>query len=186
MRRITRHVSYANVTASLALFLALGGISWAAATLPRDSVGAKQIKTNAVGSSEVKDRALTARDFAPGALPQGPQGPEGPPGPQGPAGLAGPQGPKGDPGWPGLSGVEIVEEMSATDSSATKSVIVVCPAGKRLISVSGGLAGPDAALALTGGPMPGATGATVKAAEVGTGTASNWRLHAYAICATIQ
>jgi hypothetical protein len=186
MSRITRHLSYANVMASLALFLALGGISWAAATLPRDSVGAKQIKTNAVGSSEVKDRALTARDFAPGALPQGPQGPPGPQGPAGPGGLAGPQGPKGDPGAPGLSGVETVEEMSSTNSSSTKDVLVVCPAGKRLISVSGGLAGPDGAVALTGGPAPGATAATVKAAEVGTGTASNWTLHGYAICATVQ
>ena len=35
MARITRHLSYANVTASLALFVALGGISWAAVALPQ-------------------------------------------------------------------------------------------------------------------------------------------------------
>jgi hypothetical protein len=97
MRRITRHISYANVTASLALFLALGGISWAAATLPRDSVGARQIRTEAVGSSEVKDRALTERDFAPGALPRGPQGP------QGEQGLKGDPGKSGPPGEPGTA-----------------------------------------------------------------------------------
>jgi hypothetical protein len=36
MGRITRHLSYANVAASLALFVALGGISWAAVALPRN------------------------------------------------------------------------------------------------------------------------------------------------------
>jgi hypothetical protein len=35
MGRITRHLRYANVAASLALFVALGGISWAAVALPR-------------------------------------------------------------------------------------------------------------------------------------------------------
>ena len=92
MRRITRGISYANVTASLALFLALGGISWAATTLPRDSVGAKQIRAGAVGSSEVKDGALKPADFAAGALPAGPQGQTGPTGPTGATG------PKGEPG----------------------------------------------------------------------------------------
>jgi hypothetical protein len=95
MRRTSRHISYANVTASLAVFLALGGISWAATTLPRNSVGAKQIKTSAVGSSEVKDQSLKAHDFAPGTLTQGPQGPQGVPGPKGAPGAAGE---KGDPG----------------------------------------------------------------------------------------
>jgi hypothetical protein len=107
MTRIARHLSYANVTASLALFVALGGISWAAVALPRNSVGAKQIKTNAVGSAEVKDRALRRRDFASGTLLQGLQGipgpagaagPAGPKGDTGPVGPAGPAGPKGDTG----------------------------------------------------------------------------------------
>jgi hypothetical protein len=95
MTRIARHLSYANVTASLALFVALGGISWAAVALPRNSVGAKQIKTNAVGSAEVKDRALRRRDFASGTLLQGLQGIPGPAGPAGPAGPKGDTGPVG-------------------------------------------------------------------------------------------
>jgi hypothetical protein len=98
MNRIARHISYANVTASLALFLALGGISWAATTLPRNSVGAKQIKSSAVGSSEVKDGALSASDFALGALPRGPEGPQCPRGDQGPKGDPGVRGATGEPG----------------------------------------------------------------------------------------
>jgi hypothetical protein len=93
--RITRHITYANVTASLALFLALGGISWAAATLPRDSVSAKQIRASAVGSSEVRDGALRRSDFAPGTLLAGPQGAQGPKGEPGPSGAPGKQGEPG-------------------------------------------------------------------------------------------
>ena len=90
-----RRISYANVTATLALFLSLGGISWAATTLPRDSIGSKQIRAGAVGSSEVKDGTLGPGDFETGALPAGPQGPAGPGGATGPQGATGPKGEAG-------------------------------------------------------------------------------------------
>ena len=38
------HVTYANVIATLALFIALGGGAYAAIRLPKNSVTAKQIK----------------------------------------------------------------------------------------------------------------------------------------------
>ena len=91
----------ANVVAFLALFVALGGISWAAVKLPKNSVGAAQIKKNAVTSAKVKDRTLLAKDFKAGQLPagaagaKGQQGPQGIPGPAGPQGGPGPQGPAG-------------------------------------------------------------------------------------------
>ncbi len=91
-------LSYANVVATLALFIALGGSSYAALTLPKNSVKARQIAKNAVGASEIKARAvgssevrngsLLAGDFATGELPAGPQGPQGPQGLSGPAGSA--------------------------------------------------------------------------------------------------
>jgi hypothetical protein len=93
---MTRHLSYANVTASLALFVALGGISWAAVTLPRNSVGTKQLKknavtakklkANAVNSAKVKNGSLRRRDFANGTLLQGLQGAKGDQGSTGPVG----------------------------------------------------------------------------------------------------
>jgi hypothetical protein len=101
---MTRHLSYANVTASLALFVALGGVSWAAVKLPHDSVGAKQIASNAVRSAEIKDGALTRRDFARGTLvrrnqgPQGAQGLQGAKGEPGQNGVPGAPGPQGEPG----------------------------------------------------------------------------------------
>ena len=73
-----RHLTYANVMATIGVFLALGGGAYAAAKLPGNSVGAKQIKTGAVGSTEVKNRSLKAGDFK-GGLPQGPRGPAGAP-----------------------------------------------------------------------------------------------------------
>lgn len=41
-------LTYANVVATLALFLALGGASYAALTLPRNSVGTTQLKAGSV------------------------------------------------------------------------------------------------------------------------------------------
>jgi hypothetical protein len=42
------HLSYANVISTLALFIALGGASYAATSLSRDSVGTPQIRQGAV------------------------------------------------------------------------------------------------------------------------------------------
>jgi hypothetical protein len=49
VRRLTGPLKYANVVATLALFISLGGVSYAAITLPAGSVGAKQLRGNAVG-----------------------------------------------------------------------------------------------------------------------------------------
>ena len=75
-----------NLVGYLALFVALGGTSYAAARLPANSVGASQIKQNAVRSGEVKDRSLLARDFRAGQLPAGEKGEKGERGPQGATG----------------------------------------------------------------------------------------------------
>lgn len=47
MKRVTRHFR-ANVIAYLALFVALGGTSYAALSLPAGSVGARQIKNHVI------------------------------------------------------------------------------------------------------------------------------------------
>ena len=46
--RISDRLSYANVVASLALFIALGGASYAAVSLPRASVGTAQLRARSV------------------------------------------------------------------------------------------------------------------------------------------
>jgi hypothetical protein len=103
-------LTYANVVSTVCLFILLGGVSWAATSLPRNSVGTAQIKKNAVNSSKVKNRSLRAVDFRKGQLPQGRQGPAGArgetgaTGPAGSPGVAGDTGPTGAAGSPGETG----------------------------------------------------------------------------------
>jgi hypothetical protein len=60
MKRLRPRLTYANVIATLALFLALGGGAYAAVQLPKNSIGAKQLKKNAVTAAKIKDGAVTA------------------------------------------------------------------------------------------------------------------------------
>jgi len=96
---------YANVTSTLALVAALGGTSYAAVKLPRNSVHAKQIAPGAVRSSEVKDHSLKPADFA--TLPQGPKGD------------------KGDPGAPGAPGKDATQGVLTTGSDSTANDIAI-------------------------------------------------------------
>jgi hypothetical protein len=90
------HVAH-NVVGYLALFIALGGTSYAVATgsinsraIKNNTVRSKDIRNNDVRSKDVRNRSLLAKDFAPGQLPAGPRGQTGP---QGETGPQGPQGP---------------------------------------------------------------------------------------------
>jgi len=80
----------------LALFIALGGTSYAAVTLSANSVGSRELKSQAVAAAEIKDGSIMKRDLRErlyeslrggggGAGATGPAGPQGPPGPAGPA-----------------------------------------------------------------------------------------------------
>jgi hypothetical protein len=62
-RALRARLSYANVTATIALFIALGGSAYAAVHLPKNSVGARQIKPNAITSAKVKDQSLGGKDI---------------------------------------------------------------------------------------------------------------------------
>lgn len=83
-KRLRPRLTYANVIATLALFLALGGgAAYAASHLGKGTVGARQLKRNAVSAAKVRDGSLLARDFKAGELPTGERGPAGGRGPQG-------------------------------------------------------------------------------------------------------
>jgi hypothetical protein len=90
-----RRPSHATVVAYLALFVALGGSSYAAVTLQRNSVRTKHIARGAVTSPKVRNHSLLRRDFAAGQLPAGPKGD---PGPKGDQGIPGQPGADGAPG----------------------------------------------------------------------------------------
>jgi hypothetical protein len=98
-------LTYANVTATIALFVALGGSgAFAATQLARNSVGTPQLRDDAVTGAKVKDGSLTAADFRAGRLPAGSKGDRGPAGPRGDTGPSGPAGPRGEAGASGPPG----------------------------------------------------------------------------------
>ncbi len=90
--------SPATVLATIALLVALAGTGYAAITLPTNSVGNAQLKSNAVTSSKVKDRSLLKVDFAANQLPRGAPGAPGAPGTPGAKGATGAKGPTGASG----------------------------------------------------------------------------------------
>jgi hypothetical protein len=78
LNRIRRRLNYANIVASLALFVALGGVSYAASTAAKNSVkstsiGNGQVKnvdlgSNAVTSSKIKNNSIKGADILESSL----------------------------------------------------------------------------------------------------------------------
>ena len=97
-----------NAIALTALFVALGGTSYAVSKLPANSVTGRQVKDASLGTKELSRsarRALRGRSGPAGvAGARGAAGPAGVAGAAGPAGPVGPQGPKGETGTVDTSG----------------------------------------------------------------------------------
>ena len=93
---IRSKLTYSNVMATFAVFLALGGGAYAAVKLPRNSVGPKQLKNKAVTPKKVAP--ATVRLF------KGQKGDPGAPGAPGANGDTGAPGAAGQPGAPGQPG----------------------------------------------------------------------------------
>jgi len=97
VHQVRRRLSYANVVATLALFLALAGTTaFAADRLGRESVGTRELRRGAVTLAKIKVSAKRALHGASG--PRGEVGPVGPAGAPGTRGSEGPQGPRGETG----------------------------------------------------------------------------------------
>ena len=147
MKRIGyRRPSPSLMLAFVALLVALGGTSYAAITLPTNSVGTKQLKKNAVTSAKIRNGAVTradirkgavnsakvadgsllAGDFKAGQLP------------------AGPPGPAGQPGAPGKDAFGTLTYVAGPPSALFANdetyVEAICPAGT--VVTGGGILGP--------------------------------------------
>ena len=162
--------------ALIALFLALGGTSYAAVALPANSVGAKQIKKDAVTSKKVKNGSLKRQDFAAGQLPAGPTGPAGPVGP------AGPPGPKGESFEPA---VLEASAMGSDDSTSPKSTTVTCPVG--MLAFGGYKITSDTddaviTVVVNREEFPGGISQWVVTARETVAYAGNWRIDVFVNC----
>ena len=71
---VRQRLSYSNVIATIALFIALGGVA-VAAGLPKNSVGPKQLKRGAVTAAKIRKQAVTSAKLANGAVTIGKLGP---------------------------------------------------------------------------------------------------------------
>jgi len=63
LTKIRSHASFSNVVAVMALFVALGGTSYAATR-----IGSKQIRNNSVRSVDIKNRTIKSKDIARGVI----------------------------------------------------------------------------------------------------------------------
>jgi hypothetical protein len=112
MGLLRRYLTYANVAATLALFLALGGAAYAATQLPKNSVGTKQLRKEAVTAAKIAKK--TRNQLRGDRGPAGPQGAAGKTGKQGPKGATGARGAQGNTGAPGADGTGPALEVFGT------------------------------------------------------------------------
>lgn len=86
---------YSNVVLTLAVFLALGGTSFAAASLT-----GRDVRDGSLSGRDIRDGSLRERDLARSTVAalRGRRGPAGVPGDRGPRGEPGVAGPQGPPG----------------------------------------------------------------------------------------
>lgn len=129
----------ATVVAVSASTGAVAGALITGADIKNGSVTSADIKNKTLTGKDVKDGSLTGADLSPATLTglQGGQGQVGPAGPAGPAGQAGAKGEPGAPGAPGVSGLQHVVATKDIAAGTGSNVMVVCPAGKKILGVSG-------------------------------------------------
>jgi hypothetical protein len=113
-----RKPSPAMLVALLALFVALGGTSYAAL-----SITGEDVENSSLTGKDVRNKSLTRKDFNGSvrgpAGPQGAKGAQGAQGPQGASGSQGPQGASGPQGPQGIPGADATKLFAHVTSSGT-------------------------------------------------------------------
>jgi hypothetical protein len=106
-----------NLVGYMALFVALGGTSYAVGTgsidsreIKNNTVRGRDLRNNDVRSADVRDGSLLRKDFRPGQLLAGPRGPQGPAG--------------------GLTGQEIISRGFTSNPHSDDVGFAPCPQGK--------------------------------------------------------
>src|ERR1700712_3741954 len=100
-RPVKRRPTYANVVATLALFLAIGGTTVAGAA---GLMNGKDVQDESLTGADVQNGSLTGADVKPGSLGSNALSIAARSNLRGADGAKGPAGQKGDPGTPGAAG----------------------------------------------------------------------------------
>jgi hypothetical protein len=189
-------LTFANVISVMALFVALGGSSYAVVQLSKGQVKTKHIAKNAVTTGKVKDGSLLGKDFKAGELP--PAGPQGPQGDTGAQGLKGDTGAQGTPGQNGASNVVVrrgggqgLFNNYALNFKIPFDLTASCLAGERAtgggFKMSGNIVADDIKV---DGPEPAGEATTPTAWRVTgfmrttTATNAGSGVHPYVVCAS--
>jgi hypothetical protein len=160
----------ATIVAAVALFVALGGSSLAAASF----INGKHIKPHSIPTNRLTKKAIKALHGAKGA-----QGAQGAQGPQGLPGIQGLQ------GTPGTSNYTVVTNTSSSASANQIGVSVPCPSGTKALGGGGAVLSGTSAFGpfLTDShPVNGGWGVSYQLATTGSLSLS---VEVYAICATV-
>lgn len=100
MRTLREKLTYPNVISTLCLFMLLGGVAYAATQPPKNSVGTKQLKNNAVTGKKIKDKSIGTNELTPAAVSTL-------------------KGAKGDPGAAGTQGAQGIQGTTNSGAYAT-------------------------------------------------------------------
>ena len=111
MKSLRGKLTYANIMATIAVFIALGGASYAATHLPKNSVGTRQLKKGAVTTAKIAKGTQAAL-----------------------AGSKGPKGVPGPPGTPGAPGAPATRLFAQVNSDGTVNASGSPVTAKRLSS----------------------------------------------------
>jgi hypothetical protein len=127
LRKAVGKLTYANVMATVAVFIALGATAFATPVSDSASSLSKSVKKALKLSRSADKKASKALSLASGVNAQG--GKPGPTGPQGPRGIEGLTGPQGPPGRdaPAASVDEQVDEFSTSGAEDGPGVTVNVP-----------------------------------------------------------
>ena len=192
LKALGSRLTYANVMATVAVFLALGGGAYALSGIPDRSGVYHGCVSNRTGGLRVVKRPSschkargTGKHRDPGEFAVS-WNQQGRPGTQGVRGLQGIQGLKGDTGPPGISGYQVVTKVSAEDSNPSHEAEVLCPAGEKVIASGGQIfTGPADSVALNAIiVLLDGSGVRADGREV-VPTSSNWSVEVEAICANV-
>ncbi len=178
MKRRFRAPSTAFVISLIALFVALGGTTYAATGYIKGT----HIKPHSIPKNRLTNRAIKGLKGDRGRTgARGPIGPQGPTGAQGNAGL---QGTAGTPGAPGMSDYTVVTNTNSVSANSIGAT-AACPAGTKALGGGGEvLSGTSSIGPFEDGSFP-ANGGWLVEYQMGVSGNFSLSVKVYAICAKV-